>query len=342
MLFGTVRLFPQDSCEILLIGSSYFNFNNLAGLVENLADSSDTPIHIEMCGQNGMYLADHASSTATEAKINERDWDYVVLQGVGVLVAYPDSITHHPVYPALVTLCDKVHANCATTRVQFCLPWAFEDGMTWYNNWTDTYEDMQWHIYDTTLQYSDEIGFEISPVGWAWYGVLDSLDYPLHYLHLSDWNHPSLKGSYLMACVVYSSIFQKSTVGNSFTAGIPQDEVELFQRTSRDTVLNHLDLWNISPLVSVQDNREIRFQLFQNVPNPFNGKTRIAYSLESTLAINISIFDSNGRFITELVNRDQNPGTYYLEFDATGLARGTYTCRMTAGNSYQYALMICK
>ena len=90
------------------------------------------------------------------------------------------------------------------------------------------------------------------------------------------------------------------------------------------------------------DEQDIRFQLFQNVPNPFSGKTRISYSLESTFDINISIYDSSGRFIAELVNRVQNPGTYHVKFDATGLARGTYTCRMTAGNSYQYALMICK
>jgi hypothetical protein len=342
ILIGTGRLVSQDPCEILLIGSSYFNFNNLAGIIENLANSSDKPIYIEMCGQNGMFLADHADSPTTEAKINERDWDFVVLQSVGVLVAYPDSFTHHPVYPALVTLCDKVSSNCATTKVQFCLPFAFEDGMTWYNNWTDTYEDMQVHIYDTTLQYSDEIGFQISPVGWAWYGVLDSLDYPMHYLHLSDWNHPSLRGSYLMACAIYASIFQESTLGNSFTSGLPQDEVELFQRIATDTVLDHLDRWNISPLVSVRDEQDIQFDLFQNVPNPFSGETQISYIMETKLHVNISVYDSSGRFISELVNLEQDPGRYKISFDATGLSPGTYTCRMKAGNRFRSVAMICQ
>ena len=91
----------QDTCEILLIGSSYFNYNNLAILVNNLADSSNKEIFIEMHGQNGLYLSDHASSSSTEAKINERDWDYAVLQGVGVLMAYPDYFrrSHHVVNP---------------------------------------------------------------------------------------------------------------------------------------------------------------------------------------------------------------------------------------------------
>ncbi len=124
-----------------------------------------------MCGQNGMYLSDHAENPSTEAKINEKEWDYIVLQGVGMLVAYPDSFTQHPVYPALLTLKSKILANSETTKMVFQMPWAFEDGMTWYQGWTDTYGDMQQKIYDNTLIYSEEVGFEIAPVGWVWYAV---------------------------------------------------------------------------------------------------------------------------------------------------------------------------
>lgn len=335
ILAGTAKLNSQDTCEVLLIGSSYFNYNNLAGMVKNLADSSDTPLYIEMCGMNGMYLADHASSFTTEAKINERDWDYVVMQGVGVLVAYPDSFPHHPVYPALVTLCDKIYANCSSSRVQFCMPFAFEDGMTWYHNWTDTYEDMQWHIYDTTLQYSNEIGFEISPVGWAWYGVLDSMDYPLHYLHLSDWNHPSERGSYLMACVIYSSVFQQSTVGNSFTAGLPQEEVELFQQTATDTVLLNLDLWNIPAMVSIHEGqgRPDPFGIIQNYPNPFHDITHIRYSTNVRQEICIQIFNAHGTIVETLLDQLHEPGSYSVEFNASGLPAGNYFCRISGSQS---------
>ncbi len=331
----------QDTCTVLLIGSSYFNGNNLANLIKNLADSSNVTIYIEMYGQNGLYLADHASSPSTEAKINEREWDYVILQGVGVLVAYPDHFTHHPVYPALINLRDKIHSNSESTRMMFCLPWAFEDGMTWYQNWTDTYEDMQWHIYDTTLQYSDEIVFEIAPVGWAWYAVLEAYNYPLHYLHLSDWNHPSLRGSYLMACVIYSSIFQQSTIGIPFYGGIPQDEAEFYQNVASDTVLNHLELWNITPLVSIDEKDEQEtFQLKQNYPNPFKTSTSINYTLEDAKEICIRIYTPGGILIKELINGSHSPGEYSVEFEASGLAKGLYICHITAGNSNSAIVMI--
>ena len=231
--------------KILFIGSSYFNYNNLPDLFENLALSSGKEVYVDHHGRNGLYLSDHASRSATESKINEQDWDYVVLQGVGTNTAYPDYFTDHPVYPALETLRDKIHQNCESTKMVFCMPWAFEDGMTWYQDWTDTYEDMQLKIFETTLNYSKDIGFIIAPVGWAWYTVLEEQEYPLHYLHMSDWNHPSLKGSYLMSCVIFSTLFQENSVGLSYYGGLLEEEANYFQTVASHTVLDNLSLWNI-------------------------------------------------------------------------------------------------
>ena len=65
------------------------------------------------------------------------------------------------------------------------MPWAFEDGMVWYNGWTDDYFDMQQIIYDKTLQMADNIDFIIAPVGWAFKPVMEENN-SLHYLYLSD------------------------------------------------------------------------------------------------------------------------------------------------------------
>ena len=232
--------------EILFIGSSYFTYNNLPAMVRELSENMGKTVTIDAEMRNGLYLDDHAALATTEAKINERDWDYIVLQGGGMVMAYPDSFPdYHPVYPALVTLKNKIMANCETTKIIFEMPWAFEDGMIWVSGWADEYPEMQQKIYNNTLDYSGSIGFIISPVGWAWNTVLYELNYPLHYLHLSDWNHPSLKGSYLMACVVYSTIFQESTVGAEYSAGISEEEIFYFQSIASNMVLDSLELWNI-------------------------------------------------------------------------------------------------
>jgi len=334
----------SDTCEVLLIGSSYFNYNSLANLMQNLADSSDVELYIEMHGQNGLYLSDHAGSPATEAKINERDWDCVVLQGVGSLMAYPWHFTDHPVYPALEILRDKIHANCATTRMIFCMPWAFEDGMTWYQNWTDTFEDMQIHIYNNTLQYSEEIGFEIAPVGWTWYAVLEEYSYPLHYLHMSDWNHPSLKGSYVMACVIYSTVFLQPTTDNPYYAGIPAEEADFYQLVASDTVLNNLAKWNIIPLTTDFniDNSITSIQLYQNFPNPFAGNTTISYYLPHENMVKLALIDSQGNELTILVEEQQNQGNYETAFNGSWLPSGVYFYQLTVGEFSRIKTMIRK
>jgi len=62
---------------------------------------------------------------------------------------------------------------------------------------------------------------------------------------MTDWNHPSLKGSYLMACVIYSTVYRESTVGISYYGGLTKGEAEYFQTVASNTVLNNLNTWNI-------------------------------------------------------------------------------------------------
>jgi parallel beta-helix repeat protein len=236
----------NNPCKVLFIGSSYFNYNSLSGLFEHLTLSSGKEIYVDQIGYSGMSLEDHASSISTELKINEMDWDYVVLQGFGPSMAYPDYFNDDPEYPALKTLWYKIHQHCESTKMIYCMPWAYEDGMTWYQGWSDTYADMQLKIYETTLNYSRYIGFIIAPVGWAWYAVLEEQGYPLHYLHMYDRNHPTVKGSYLMSCVIFSTIFQESSVGLSNDTGVSNDEATYFQTIASAIVLNNLSLWNIN------------------------------------------------------------------------------------------------
>jgi len=332
--------FTQESYKILFIGSSYFNFNNLPNLFNNLAGFSGKEVYIDQYIPGGLYLADHASSSITESKINEKDWDYVILQGGGSVTAYPDSFTTHPVYPALETLQNKIYQNCESTIMVFCLPWAFEDGMTWYG-WSDTYADMQIKIYDNTLLYSNNLDFPIAPVGWTWYTVLEELNYPLHYLHMSDWNHPSLKGSYLMACVIFSTIFQESSVGNTYYANLPEQEANYFQTVASNTVLDSLELWNIT-----RTNSEVEiFHLHQNYPNPFNPVTTIRYDLPRITEVTLTVYDILGKKVRTLICEKQSAGRKSVSWDGKDknnrlVSTGVYVYRLTVGNNIQSRKMV--
>ncbi len=238
-------LSSQEPAKILFIGSSYFNYNNLPEIFFQLSKQGGKEVYIDQHMPSGLFLSDHAESSVTRAKIKSNAWDYIVLQGVGVVMAYPDSITEHPFQPAMKSLMKYIERNNPNSRTIYCLPWAFEDGMTWKAGWTDGYKEMQGKIIRNTINYAEQMEFIIAPVGVAWSSVLKEKAYPLHYLHFTDWNHPTMKGSYLMACVLYSSIFQKSSVAISYTAGLDLEEALYFREMASKTVLDSLHFWNI-------------------------------------------------------------------------------------------------
>jgi hypothetical protein len=89
--------------------------------------------------------------------------------------------------------------------------------------------------------------------------------------------------------------------------------------------------YNYDNLVAVAENNKIprRINLYQNYPNPFNPTTRIEYSIDTeslngsgSKFVDLSIFDVLGRKIVTLVNREHQPGNYYIEFDAANLPGG--------------------
>jgi hypothetical protein len=72
------------------------------------------------------------------------------------------------------------------------------------------------------------------------------------------------------------------------------------------------------------------FDLEQNYPNPFNPSTKIEYSLAYDSHTTLEIFNVLGQKIVTLVDDDQRPGPYQIQFVARGLPSGMYFYRLTA------------
>lgn len=71
------------------------------------------------------------------------------------------------------------------------------------------------------------------------------------------------------------------------------------------------------------------FELNQNHPNPFNPSTVISYQLSAVGNVELVIYDALGKEVTTLVNEKQEAGSYSYNFNALGLASGTYIYRLT-------------
>lgn len=239
---------PGD-LKVLFIGSSYFAWNSLPVMFSRLAGAGEKDVYLGTFIQSGYFLDYFAAHPGVADLITSQEWDYVLLQGVGATTAYPEthhvimpSIGYHDVFGALETLQALAAANCTTTVTLFQMPWAFEDGLTWIAGETDTYFDMQQRAYDQTLAWADTLGLAVAPVGWAFRRVM--LDEPpLHYLFESDYNHPSVRGSYLMACVFYGILFGEPSLGLAFYAGLEREEARALQTAADEVVFDPSAPW---------------------------------------------------------------------------------------------------
>jgi hypothetical protein len=58
-------------------------------------------------------------------------------------------------------------------------------------------------------------------------------------LYVADKRHPSLAGTYLAACTVYATLYRKSPVGLSYTAGLSPDLAALLQASAWEAVRDY-------------------------------------------------------------------------------------------------------
>ena len=75
-------------------------------------------------------------------------------------------------------------------------------------------------------------------------------------------------------------------------------------------------------------------------PNPFSGRTRIAFSLGAPADVTLEVYDLLGRRVATLVDGPVEAGEHLATFDATGLPSGVYLSRLVAGGSVQTGRMV--
>lgn len=88
------------------------------------------------------------------------------------------------------------------------------------------------------------------------------------------------------------------------------------------------------------------YVLLQNYPNPFNPETSIRYSLPEMAAVNISIYDIQGREVVSWTFAGHQAGWHELTWNGTNqfgveVAAGMYFTKLRAGSYTQTIRMLC-
>ncbi|MCB1048941.1 MAG: T9SS type A sorting domain-containing protein, partial [Calditrichaeota bacterium] len=83
----------------------------------------------------------------------------------------------------------------------------------------------------------------------------------------------------------------------------------------------------------------VSFQLEANHPNPFNPSTSIRFSMPETGMASLAIHDLQGRLVATLLDGMVEAGSHELNFDANGLASGSYVYTLRSEFGTQSRMM---
>lgn len=216
-------LLPVDQpARILLVGNSHIFMNNLPSMLHRLAESAGIDC---VCGDSswgGYDLERHAASEETLSLIEEGTWDIILLQERTSLAPSQWAISTQPAVIAL-----DAEISSARARTLLLMMWA---------PYSATGENgSQQEIARTVIETAAQIDAPVAPIGLAWEAAQDT--HPEIGLWRSDRIHATEAGTYLMACVLFSTLWGQSSLGLAYTAGLVLTDARAIQRIATEVVL---------------------------------------------------------------------------------------------------------
>ncbi|MBN2523075.1 MAG: family 43 glycosylhydrolase [Bacteroidales bacterium] len=167
-------------------------------------------------------------------------------------------------------------------------------------------------------------------------------DYPTE--ELPNWEHPGYVGT-----DVYRSAEWNQWINADYVGHIDAHAPEIIPESYGNWYISHCGVlqgglfirrmyWHdgLSPdYPVVKRSYESSLQL-TNVPNPFRSFTKIRYNLEKGCHLTIEILDPLGKCIKSLVDQNQGPGDYSIDWDGRDnggnvVSPGLYVCQLTTG-----------
>jgi len=220
ILFGSIcQIEAQDRepIRILFVGNSY-----TAGIKRSFLEMVEASLHsdavVETITPGGKTLAFHLENPETVKRIQDGDWDYVVLQ---------DQSQTPAVFPKMFQEAardlDKIIDSSGAMTV-FYMTWGRRDGDKQNAERFPTYEKMQKALTDSYASSARRAKARIAPVGEAWRAVRMADPSLGEELYKKDGSHPDSKGAYLAAAVFYSTIFGDDPIDVSFDGGLSASE----------------------------------------------------------------------------------------------------------------------
>lgn len=216
--------------------------NNLPQMVQDLSASMNDVLIFDSNTPGGQTFQNHAANPVNYQKMAAQPWDYIILQGQSQEPSFPYSQVNSATLPYAVQLADSAKAIQPCSQVNFFMTWGRQNGDPQWDS-INTFDKMNQRLRAAYLRIADSAAASVSPVGVAWKYTRDN--YPNINLYQQDGSHPSLEGSYLAACVFYTSLFHQPTIGSNYNPGIDPTSAGILQQVASSIVLDSLSTWKL-------------------------------------------------------------------------------------------------
>ena len=242
----TSAIAQQQIKKVLFIGNSYTYVNDLPLLLSNVAQSAgDSVIYDSNC-IGGYTLQLHSTNATTLQKINQGDFDFVVLQEQSQLPSFPISQVQSSVYPYAQQLDSIIRATNSCTETVFYMTWGRKNGdASNCPNWPPvcTYSGMDSLLRLRYQNMANTNSALVSPVGAVWRYIRNN--YANIELYNADESHPSLAGSYAAACTFYSILFRKDPSQISYISTLDSTDASNIRNAAKLVAYDSLSYWNV-------------------------------------------------------------------------------------------------
>lgn len=334
-LLLTLNLSSQDSLKVLFLGNSYTGYNGLSQMVADLSSAAGKALQYDYNVPGGNTIDDHASNPTSLNKIQEGDWDFVIIQEqsqVPTIPYYRDNLF----FLGVNRIKDSIAKYNPCAKVVLFMTWGRQNGGqqcgpggTYCSPAFTDFFHMQDSLESAYVEAAQQIDAIVAPVGIAWENVLADTNLVLH---MPDESHPDNPGSYLAACTFFEVLWDTSVVANTFAGPLSNGLSNYLQQQAHAAVNLQGAPWNLDadPCPSSASSEELAIKEFEvNVyPNPARSVVFVEAPLQST----IEIIDMTGKmvsrtqtqeFLTNINLHSIKNGLYFIKVSRKGSVQTT-------------------
>jgi PKD repeat protein len=246
--------------RVLFLGNSYTHTNNLPAMLATAAASVGDTLVYDTYAPGGYTFDLHLNDPQTLSRLQQGNWDFVVLQDQSQRPALPQYSLH-----GSLALSGLIRNFSPCARPLFFRTWGRKNGDSQFcPTWPPvcSYAGMDSLLHLRYTQMAETNHAEICPVGETWKYLRQNQ--PNLELYNPDGSHPSAAGTYAGAMSFYASIFKKDPGFISFDGGLSSAQASVIRQAARQVVFQALD-----SLYFPQDPPEARFG-YEVLPGPTN------------------------------------------------------------------------